>query len=479
MDLTELCNKYTLLCGIEEEFLLISKDGTLAPLADNVMRQAAGILRQDPDRLRSLRLKIRALDPEPSRTQIEYVTLPVKPDALKDCIVEGRKLLVDAARELGGKVLAHSMHPIQSAPNPLVGVHINVSARKGGENTFMIPEEMLLVYNHLWQHLPEFIALSANTPIYRGRQNNVSSNRIANSRVLETNAFGRLEIPKDRPQLVQARYYGRLRYSFRIGTTMDKRRVIANPAGNRLVDITPRGPSTNIDHDQDESPVRNRVETRIFDVQPRIEALLDLAYITCGLTLEALELNDPKAIRPDPYHVENKQRAIRWGLDAIFVKNGRQISARESVLEMLERTKPHREVLNLELKSSLSSAEPEIIQKEGLKIRSNTPPFEELRNRGIDILFIRTGSPRVAVDQRSGRNYRVKRGTRLMGRLSANFQLTPTEEAGLVIAFRDIKIINTLEINGTSLPLQAEDQIERALSEEEYILSRFLGRSIF
>ncbi len=313
MDLTDLCNQYTLLCGIEEEFLLLSKNGTLALLADDVMRQAAVILGRDLDRLRSLRLKIRALDPEPSRAQIEYVTLPVKLETVKECVSEGRKLLIDAARELGGKVLAHSIHPIQSDPNPQVGVHINVSARKEGKNAFMTPEEMLLVYNHIWKHLPELIALSANSPIYRGIWNNIASNRIAQSRVLETNPIGRLQIPEDRPQLVQARYYGRLRYSFRISTSTDKRRIITNPAGNRLVDITPRGPSTNIDQDQDESPIRNRIETRIFDVQPRIKALLDLIYIICGLTLEALDLKDPKAIRPDPYHEENKQRSIRWG----------------------------------------------------------------------------------------------------------------------------------------------------------------------
>lgn len=479
MDLTDLCNKYTLLCGIEEEFLLLSKEGTLAPLADDVMRQAAVILSRDTNRLRSLRLKIRALDPEPSRTQIEYVTLPVELEMLKECVSEGRRLLIDAAHELGGKVLAHSIHPIQSDPNPLVGVHINVSARKGGGNTFMTPEEMLIVYNHLWNHLPELIALSANSPIYRGTRNNIASNRIANSSVLETNPLGRLEIPEDRPQLVQARYYGRLRYSFRISTSTDKRRIITNSAGNRLVDITPRGPSTNIDQDQDESPIRNRIETRIFDVQPRIEALLDLTYIICGLTLEALDLKATKAIRSDPYHAENKQRAIRWGLDATFIKNGQQVSAHESILKMLERTQPHREALNLELTSHLSNVEPEIWQKEDLKIRASTPRFEELRSRGKNILLIRIGSPRTAVDQRSGRQYRVKQGTRLMGRLSANFQLTYTEEAGLVVGFQDIKIINTLVINGTSLPLQAEDNIERALSEEEYILSRFLGRTLF
>ncbi len=479
MDLTRLSNRYTLLCGIEEEFLLLSSEGALAPLADDIMRQAAVILGRDPKRMRSLRLKIRALDPEPARTQIEYVSLPVRPEELKDCVIEGRKLLVDAANELGGNVFAQSMHPIQSDPNPMAGVHLNVSARKGGENTFMTPEELILVYNQLWQHLPELIALSANTPVYRGQWNNVASNRITYSRVLETNTYGRLEIPEDRPQLVRSRYYGRLRYSFRINPSMNTYRVITNPTGNRLVDITPRGPSTNIDQDRDESPIRNRVEARIFDVQPQLNALLDLAYITCGLTLEALDLREKRDFSPDPYHVENKQRAIRWGLDAVFIKNGRQISARECVLEMLKRTQPHRDALNLELTSGLSKGEPQIAQKKSLNIQASTPHFEEMRSSGKNILLVRTGSPRVAVDQRSGRQYRVKRGTRLMGRLSVNFRIKYSKDSGLVTAVRDIETVNTLKINGTTLPLQSDDQVERAFSDEEYMRSRFLGRSMF
>ena len=74
---------------------------------------------------------------------------------------------------------------------------------------------------------------------------------------------------------------------------------------------------------------------------------------------------------------------------------------------------------------------------------------------------------------------RVKRGTRLMGKLSANFQLASIEENGLVTAFREIEIVNTLKINGTTLELQEDDQIERTFSEEEYMMSRFLGHSFF
>ncbi len=150
-----------------------------------------------------------------------------------------------------------------------------------------------------------------------------------------------------------------------------------------------------------------------------------------------------------------------------------------SILEMLKRTKPHRDALNLELTSGLSKGEPQIAQKKSLNIQASTPHFEEMRSSGKNILLVRTGSPRVAVDQRSGRQYRVKRGTRLIGRLSVNFRIKYSKDSGLVTAVRDIETVNTLKINGTTLPLQSDDQVERAFSEEEYMRSRFLGRSMF
>ncbi|MFX1534139.1 MAG: hypothetical protein ACFFDI_07890, partial [Promethearchaeota archaeon] len=60
------CSAYQVLCGIEEEFLIINKDGTLKNAADDVMLKAAEVLERDNKRLRSLQVKIRALEAEPS-----------------------------------------------------------------------------------------------------------------------------------------------------------------------------------------------------------------------------------------------------------------------------------------------------------------------------------------------------------------------------------------------------------------------------
>ncbi|MFW9783936.1 MAG: hypothetical protein ACFFFB_16745, partial [Candidatus Heimdallarchaeota archaeon] len=144
-------NEFQVLCGIEEEFLIINKNGNLTEVADDLMVKSAEILENDTNFLNSLQVKIRGLDAEPSPTQIEYVTLPLPPDSLKEAIIDGRKLLTDAAKKLGVKILSSSLHPIQSDPHPIAGTHINVSVQRKG--SLMTPEEMKAVYNYLWNYL--------------------------------------------------------------------------------------------------------------------------------------------------------------------------------------------------------------------------------------------------------------------------------------------------------------------------------------
>ena len=268
-------DQYQVLCGIEEEFLIIKKNGTLADVADDIMVKSAEILERDSSLLNSLQVKIRGLDAEPSRSQIEYVTLPLPPSQIEQAIIEGRRLVIKAANQIGAKILAQSLHPTQSDPNPISGTHLNVSVQKKG--AIMTPEHIKAVYNYLWNYLPEIIAISANSPIYRGNINNIASNRCANSSVLKRNGFAVIEVPENRPALVPMRYYGRMRYKLKIGYEKDEfsKKVIANSRGERLVDISPRGPFCNISDDADELPSRNRVEVRIIDVQFNQQDLLD------------------------------------------------------------------------------------------------------------------------------------------------------------------------------------------------------------
>jgi gamma-glutamyl:cysteine ligase YbdK (ATP-grasp superfamily) len=468
-------NDYQVLCGIEEEFLIINKNGTLAKKADDIMVKSAEILENDTNLLNSLQVKIRGLDAEPSPSQIEYVTLPLPPESLQQAVIEGRKLVTEAAKQIGVKILAQSLHPIQSDPNPISGTHINVSVQRKG--SLMTPEEMKAVYNYMWNYLPEMIAISANSPIYRGSFTNVASNRCANSNVLKPNGFAAIEVPENRPALVPMRYYGRMRYKLKIGFEEDEysKKIITNRRGERLVDITPRGPFTNISDDNDELPTRNRVEIRIVDVQYNIEDLLDLAYLCCVSALHAVYLHSIGEITQDPYHQMNTQNAIANGFKSVFQRNNEEKEPLEASLSRwIEETKKYQGYLGISINNlSDKKLQTKIIQKE-LDIEYQTRKIEKLRQQGRAQVTMELDEPRIVVD-RSGTKYKIDRGAQIRGKLSANYQFQYDEMDGLVTNFKSIRIVNSLKVQNLSIPLYENDRIIRAQSESESLLDRLFG----
>ncbi len=472
---SDICRQYRVLCGIEEEFLLINKNGSLAQRADNTMLAAADILRNDQKRLRRLRLKIRALDPEPSLAQIEYTTLPTAPSNIKDYVTEGRRLIADAARSADSLTLAQSMHPFESNPNPMAGTHINVSVRRG--DRLMTPEEQLLVYNHCWNHLPELLALSVNSPLLRGKETGVASNRNANSRVLRRNPFAILKIPEKQSQLVQQSYYGRLRYTLKIGSDETEPLLIMNPQGNRMTDITARGPHTNIDQDRDETPYRNRVEIRIFDVQVEYLRLVDISYLCCALALQATScLGDSFSIQQDPYHDENVEQAIQFGLNATFRTSNGPVDANKAVGDLIDSLRFYLNLLEVDYQTDLLNS---VTKKDPLTPFSapKMTTFAKLNRQGKQYLLIKTGKSRVAEDPRTGRRYEVPRAADLFGtlRIRHQLQLDKEPEFGMISGFKDADSTYYLMVRGIPVPLDAKDSIQRAMTEEEYTLGRFLG----
>lgn len=464
------CSNYNVLCGIEEEFLIVDKDGTLVNAADDCMVQAAELLEHDNKRLDFLQLKIRGLDAEPSPTQIEYVTVPLPPKELEDAVQAGRKLLVDASRRIGLKILSQSLHPVQSDPNPMSGTHINVSVQKSGG--IMKVDELGVVHNYLWNYLPELIALSANSPIYQGTQTNVASNRISHSTVLKPNGPSQIEIPKKSAALVPMQYYGRMRYTLRLAGESVKR-VITNPRGERLVDITPRGPLTNIGDDEDSSLMTNRVEVRIFDVQQDHKDVLDFAYLCCASALHAIYLLKTGEIIHDPYHKENVERAILNGTNAFFIRDkSREESMKESITRWISDTKKYFEVLGVKL-HSLPKIKSEHKQEE-LNIEYTTRKIEQLRQQGKIFAVVQLNKSRTITDKR-GRRYGLSRGTQVQGTLSTDYNLTYLEENNLVTNFQGIKIINTLDVQGLKIPLDVNDRIIAALSRSESLNRRLFG----
>ncbi|MFW9914965.1 MAG: glutamate-cysteine ligase family protein [Candidatus Thorarchaeota archaeon] len=474
--MTDICREYRVLCGIEEEFLLINEDGSLAQQADDTMLAAAEMLRGDQKRLARLRLKIRALDPEPSRAQIEYTTLPTPPTSIRDFVIEGRRLISDAAQAAGCLAFCQSLHSFESRPNPMAGTHINVSVRR--QERLMTPEEQVMVYNHCWNHLPELIAASANSPIIFGQETGIISNRIARSRVLRRNPVATLQIPEKQSQLVQQSYYGRLRYALKIGSDETEPLVIMNSQGNRLTDITARGPYTNIDQDRDETPLRNRVEIRIFDVQTDSERLVDLCYLCCGLALHATScLGEGLEIKPDPYHDENIKRAVRDGLDATLVTLNGTISARKSINELAEEIQPYLRLMGVRFIGSLARSPPTISQRSPTALRREMQTFERLYRSARRYLIVRTGRQRTAMDPRTGQRYSVPNRTRLFGTLQARHRMKLEKgEYGLIKNFKEADPAYYLVVKGVPILMDQRDSVETAMTEEEYVRARIMGR---
>ncbi|MFX1388837.1 MAG: hypothetical protein ACFE9Z_02095 [Promethearchaeota archaeon] len=470
---------YQVLCGIEEEFLIISKSGRLTKVADDIMVKSAEILEKDQNFLNSLQVKIRGLDAEPSPSQIEYVTLPLPPKLLEQAVREGRKLLTEAAKQIGVKILAQSLHPVQSDPNPICGTHINVSVQKKGN--LMTPEEMRIVYNYLWDYLPEIIGITANSYVYRGNWNNIASNRNANSSVLKSNGFASIHVPENRPALVPMRYYGRMRYKLKIGFEEDEfsKKVITNNRGDRLVDITPRGPFTNISDDNDELPSRNRIEVRVIDVQYNTEDLLDIAYLGCISALHAIHLQSMGEIREDPYHNENIENAIAKGTNAVFRRpNGENESLHSSVSRWIDETTVYQNYLDIKIKNLPDKKiEAERTQKE-LNIEYHTRKIEKIRQQGKKYVVIELVDPRIVSDNR-GNRYKIKAGTQVQGTLEAKYNFSYDDVDGMVTNFNGIRVINSLVVQNLKIPLKENDRVLRGQSESESLLDRLFGDFFF
>ncbi len=471
----DLYKDYQVLCGIEEEFLIINKNGTLAKFADDIMIKSAEILEKDQNFLSSLQVRIRGLDAEPSPSQIEYVTLPLPPDSLQQAVLEGRKLLTEAAKQLGVKILSQSLHPSQSDPNPIAGTHINVSVQRKG--SLMTPEGMKAVNNYLWNYLPEIVGISANSPIYRGNANNIASNRCANSSVLKSNGFAVIELPENRPALIPMRYYGHMRYKLKIGFEEDEfsKKIISNNRGDRLVDITPRGPFTNISDDNDELPSRNRIEVRVVDVQYNIEDLLDIAYLCCVSALHAIYLQSYGEIVQDPYHTINLENAIANGAKSVFQRaNGETESLETSMSRWIDETKQYQDYLGIKIinlpKEKLKM---ELYQNE-LVIEYQTRKIEKLRQQGKNYVMVELVDPRIVTDSR-GNKYKITSGTQVRGTLSAKYNFTFNELDGMATNFKNIRVVNNLVVQNLKIPLKESDRVLRVQSESESLLDRLFG----
>ncbi|MHC1580964.1 MAG: hypothetical protein ACXQTC_04635 [Methanopyraceae archaeon] len=472
--------------GIEEELFLISRRGSLVRAADDVIMEAAELLKSDHSLLDTCWEYVLGLDPEPNPAQIEYITQPVPPEkALEACKV-GRELIRKAASRMRLLVLLESMHPVESDPLPINGTHVNLAIRFK-DKPYMTPSQVCAVYNYLWYHLPTLIAATANTPYCCGGRNLAASCRLLKSRVLKPNRHARLERPPKRPTLTQTQYYGRLRYKLRLRKDTEfEERVVAHPNGKRLVDITPRGPASNVTGDENESPERNRVEVRAIDNQKSLDYLHDVILLIAGLGVHGFYLyeKEGRMSYPDEHHMENRERAIRSGIEAEFVREDGIVEAREALLELIGLVEEIVDEFGLSFRSQLRNGKTELEERPSLKVERK---FEELaRYEGKEVV-VRLGSDRVL--EIDGKRVRIPEGTRLVGRLTpvADYEyrrdrlgfvkdivrarITVGVDQPVVVAERE-GVLGRLP-RGVRVPLKEGDQIVQLEHVSRGIVSRW------
>lgn len=168
--------------GVEEELLLVDAHTFLpVPLADAVIRRAVTLPRRTAA----------SVEHEVKREQIEIVHPPLRTyDELTRAIVAGRRTADDAARTLGARAVALATAPVRSDSHTVSTPRYDVIAERFGLTMFEqltcglhvhveidSPEEGVAVLDRIRPWLPVLLALSANSPFWRGVDTSFASYR--------------------------------------------------------------------------------------------------------------------------------------------------------------------------------------------------------------------------------------------------------------------------------------------------------------
>ncbi len=459
--------------GIEEELFLVDEAGRLVKVADDVMKTAAEMLDTNRRLLDTCWDYILGLDPEPNPAQIEYMTLPLDPARAAEACRVGRHLIKAAAEELGYKVLLESMHPFESDPLPINGTHINVMV-KHAHQPYMKPEQMLVVYNWLWYNLPLIIAATANSPYCCKGKRVAASSRLARSRVLKPNYRATIRPLEKKPALTRTQYYGRLRYKLRLRRDTEfEERVVAHPDGRRLVDITPRGPASNVTGDENESPTRNRVEVRAIDNQKSWRYLHDTIMLNVGLAIEALYMYEEKDKEPpnDPHHFENRNEAIKKGIKAKFIYSDEKVRAKDMLKETIERISQFLDPLGIQFLSPMEKGKVELENRPRISVEYADKQVIKLIGSYVKVVL---GSSKKI--EMNGRKYEIPKGATIVGKLVPITTYEYRESTnGFILDITKIKIRVGIKRYKVVIPLDEDDQIVRVLTEAEYLLHAMRG----
>jgi carboxylate-amine ligase len=299
--------------GIEEEYQLLSAEShELVPRFDEIADEAAD------ERVRQ-ELMTSVLE---AATGIHA--------RVGDAVGEVREIrgrLRDAAERRGALIASAGTHPfsrwehqeITDSPRyqgvveelrwvaeqvAIFGLHVHVAVPSA--------EAAAAATTAVRSHVPELLAVSANSPFWQGHATGLSSTR---SKVFET--MPRSGLP---PRLDS---YSAFEELVRRGTAAG----FFDDYTYLWWDVRPH-------------PKLGTVELRAFDAQTRVESVAAIAALTQCLVATVAER--PPEPQPRLFVDENKWRAARYGLDAGLVElsSGRERPAREAIRDLVERVSP-------------------------------------------------------------------------------------------------------------------------------------------
>jgi len=197
------------------------------------------------------------------------------------------------------------------------GMHVHVGMAD--------PEEAVYVAGGLRPYIPLLIALSANSPLWRGEPTGLMSSRVPIFR-----AFPRVGLP---PRFEDWADF--------------ERRVETLTESGAIEDYT------FLWYDVRPHPRLGTIEVRAMDSQTRVEHTIALSAFVISLVKLLTEEFRPGATSPDPpWEVldENRWLAARHGLEAELIDEGsaERRGVRELTASLLERLTPHAQELRCE-----------------------------------------------------------------------------------------------------------------------------------
>lgn len=315
--------------GIEEELMILDADGMgLAPAIDEIL---AAVPPEHEGQVK----------PELLQAVLEIATPPC--DSIAEAgreLAELRRMVIGIAEQRGLHIGAAGTHPFarwEDVPitageryaglvgelemiarqELIFGTHVHVAISE--------PDRAIYVADGIRRYLPMLLALSANSPFWRGEATGLMSSRTPIFR-----AFPRVGIPP---------HYGTWEiFSHRVELMM---------RAGAIEDYT------YLWWDVRAHPGIGTVETRIFDQQTRLEHTVSLSALVAALAKRltvAFDAEEPMVEYPTELIDDNKIRAAIRGTDGNLVdfRRGEQVPAPEMVRRLAEQVREHAQDLGCE-----------------------------------------------------------------------------------------------------------------------------------